>query len=146
MNSWKGVWATTPAESDDGKTVIVTGRRDVGSFRNNPRYSIRVNIGWPYSGDATGMPQGETSTLMEEVTERLADAFDRDPVAVMTGIYTGDNRRDLVFYTISTHILGRKLNEALADLPQLPLEISCENDPDWLEYDEMSSMLPDDAD
>ncbi|MDE6279689.1 MAG: DUF695 domain-containing protein, partial [Paramuribaculum sp.] len=42
------------------------------------------------------------------------------------------------FYTLSTHIFGRKLNEALKDMPVLPISIYCENDPDWLEYDEMS--------
>ncbi|MDE6320838.1 MAG: DUF695 domain-containing protein, partial [Muribaculaceae bacterium] len=43
-----------------------------------------------------------------------------------------------IFYTLSTHIFGRKLNEALAHLPQLPLSIYCENDAEWAEYDEMS--------
>lgn len=55
----------------------------------------------------------------------------------MTGVFTGDGERDWVFYTLSTHIFGRKLNEALSELPLLPIEISCENDPEWLAYDEM---------
>jgi len=42
-----------------------------------------------------------------------------------------------VFYTLSTHIFGKKLNAALESLPVLPLEIYAENDPDWAEYDEM---------
>ena len=56
----------------------------------------------------------------------------------MTGIFTGNGQRDWIFYTLSTHIFGRKLNEALSDLPLLPLSVYCENDPDWQEYDEMS--------
>lgn len=74
---------------------------------------------------------------MEEVQERLTSEFDKDPVAVLTGVYTGDGERNWVFYTLSTHIFGKKLNQALESLPLLPLEIYAENDPDWAEYDEM---------
>lgn len=121
--------------------VLVTGRKDVEKFRNNPKFSIRVEITWRYTmGEATadGMPQRDISETMEKVTDRLAEVFKKDPVAVMTGIFTGDGERNWIFYTLSTHIFGRKLNECLADMPQLPLEIYCENDSDWAAYDEMS--------
>jgi len=78
-----------------------------------------------------------TSTLMEEVQDALTSCFAKDPVAVLTGIFTGDDERNWVFYTLSTHIFGRKLNEALEKFPVLPLNIYCENDPEWLEYKEM---------
>lgn len=132
------VWWTAPAQSDGGRLIMVTGRRDVERFRSNPRFSIRVEVTWTYEGDASGMPDTATSQLMEEVQEALQRDFRRDPVAVLTGIFTGDGERNWVFYTLSTHIFGRKLNEALADFPTLPISIYCENDPDWQEYDEMS--------
>lgn len=132
------VWWTAPAQSDGGRLIMVTGRRDVERFRSNPRFSIRVEVTWAYEGDASGMPDTATSQLMEEVQEALQRDFRRDPVAVLTGIFTGDGERNWVFYTLSTHIFGRKLNEALADFPTLPISIYCENDPDWQEYDEMS--------
>lgn len=132
------VWWTAPAQSDGGRLIMVTGRRDVERFRSNPRFSIRVEVTWAYEGDASGMPDTATSQLMEEVQEALQRDFRRDPVAVLTSIFTGDGERNWVFYTLSTHIFGRKLNEALADFPTLPISIYCENDPDWQEYDEMS--------
>lgn len=131
-------WWTSPQESESGRIILVTGRKDVEKFRNNKKYSIRVEISWKYTGQEDGMPDYETSLLMEQVTERLEAVFLKDPVAVMTGIFTGDDERDWVFYTLSTNIFGKKLNEALADLPLLPLEIICENDPDWDAYKEMS--------
>lgn len=134
-------WWTSPQEGMSGNMVLVTGRKDVEKFRNNPKFSIRVEITWRYTmGEATadGMPQHDISETMEKVTDRLAEVFKKDPVAVMTGIFTGDGERNWIFYTLSTHIFGRKLNECLADMPLLPLEIYCENDPDWAEYDEMS--------
>lgn len=133
-----GEWWTAPAESDSGRLIMVTGRRDVAKFRSNPKFSVRVEVTWPYEADATGMPTIDTSSLMQQATELLQKCFDKDPVAVMTGIYTGDGERNWVFYTLSLNIFGRKLNEALAPLPLLPLKISAAEDPDWAEYDEMS--------
>lgn len=131
-------WWTAPAEAEDGNTVIVTGRKDIKKFRDNPRFSIRVEITWKYEGNASGMPSREDSEMMEKVTELLNETFDKDPVAVMTGIFTGDSERNWIFYTLSTHIFGKKLNEALAELPLLPLKIYSENDSDWSQYDEMA--------
>ncbi len=132
-------WWTAPTEGDNGGLIMVTGREDVEKFRSNPRFIYRIGITWRYEPDATGMPDLKTSELMSEVTDRLNEMFDRDPVAVMTGIYTGDGERNWIFYTLSTNIFGRKLNECLSDMPLLPLTIYAENDPDWAEYDEMST-------
>ena len=77
---------------------------------------------------------------MEEATDALNAELTKDPVAVMTGIYTGAGERNWVFYTLSTNIFNKKLNQALASLPLLPLTITAENDPDWSEYDEMRDL------
>lgn len=145
--SEKNDWWTSPTESENGRLIMVSGRRDVEKFRSNPRFSIRVEITWKYTGIPSGMPDEPTSKIMEAVTEALQTAFTKDPVAVMTGIYTGDNRRDWIFYTVSTHIFGRKVNEALAAFDLLPIEIYSENDPEWAEYAEMkelSEIVPED--
>lgn len=136
-----GEWLTAPATGDDGELVMVTGRTDVARFRDNPRFNIRVTVSWRY-GDS-GMPDTATSLLMQDVAERLVREFAADPVAVLTGIYTGAGLREWVFYTLSLNIFGRKLNERLADLPLLPLQIEAESDPAWHEYTEMSQVLED---
>ena len=135
-----GEWWTAPAESLDGDGIVmVTGRSDVAKFRANPKFSIRLTVTWPYDG---AMPNDEEAAAMQEVTEALGKTFATDPVAVLTGIYTGDGQRNWVFYTLSTHIFARKLNEALAAMPLLPLTMTAENDPAWHEYDEMSELAP----
>lgn len=133
-------WWTSPTESESGQLIMVTGRRDVEKFRKNPKFNIRIEISWEYQPDLNGMPDVATSTLMSEVTDALQDCFDKDPIAVMTGIYTGDGERNWIFYTLSTHIFNRKLNEALSLMPMLPLKIYAENDPDWEEYSEMKDL------
>ena len=145
MEEYPGEWWTTPTESDSdsGNTIFVTGRLDISKFQTNPRFSIRVTVTFTYKPSVTGMPDEETAEVIKEVTDRLVNVFHSDPVAVLTGIYTGDGIREWVFYTLSTNIFGRKFNEALSDLPLLPISISAENDPDWAEYREMRSLLDD---
>lgn len=102
-------WWTAPAESQDGRLIMVSGRKDVQSFRANPRFKIRIEVSWVYSAapDAA-MPDDETAQIMEEATDALQTVLKADPVAVMTGIYTGAGRRDWIFYTLSTHIFQKK--------------------------------------
>ena len=114
MNDW---W-TAPAEAPDGQIVMVTGRRDIAKYRNNPRFSIRVTVAWRYA--PAGMPSDADAETMGVATDGFTEVLAKDPVAVL-----------------STNIFNKKLNEALAPLPLLPLEISAENDPRWEEYDEM---------
>lgn len=130
-------WWTSPTESESGRLIMVTGRKDVEKFRSSGKYKIRVEITWKYEGNAAGMPDEPTATVMEAVQDALENAFKKDPVAVMTGVYTGDDERNWVFYTLSVHIFGKKINEALAPFDLLPISIYTENDPDWCEYDEM---------
>ncbi|MCM1093617.1 MAG: DUF695 domain-containing protein [Lachnospiraceae bacterium] len=130
-------WWTSPTESESGRLIMVTGRKDVQKFRTSGKYKIRVEITWKYLGNAAGMPDEPTATVMESVQEAMEASFKKDPVAVMTGIYTGDDERNWVFYTTSVHIFGKKINEALAPFDLLPITIYTENDPDWEEYDEM---------
>ncbi|MDE6238860.1 MAG: DUF695 domain-containing protein [Muribaculaceae bacterium] len=139
--SQRNDWWTCPTESEDGRLIIVSGRRDIDDFRKNPKFNIRVEITWRYSDapDAT-MPDDSLAQTMGEVTDALNAELDKDPVAVMTGIYTGAGERNWVFYTLSTNIFNKKLNQALAPFPMLPLSIYAENDPDWLEYAEMRDL------
>ena len=133
-------WWSFPAEGDSGKTVIVTGRDDIDTFRDSGKYIYRVNVGWRYNALPDGMPEEGDSLLMEQATDALLAAFKKDRVAVMTGIYTGDGRRDWIFYTKNLKIFSLVFNKALEPLDQMPLEIEAEEDGDWSEYREMRDM------
>ena len=133
-------WWSFPAEGDSGKTVIVTGRDDIDSFRDSGKYIYRVSVGWRDNALPDGMPEEGESLLMEQATDALLAAFKKDRVAVMTGIYTGDGRRDWIFYTKNLKIFSVVFNKALEPLDQMPLEIEAEEDGDWSEYREMRDM------
>ena len=136
-------WWSAPAESENGELIIVTGRRNMEAVIACGKYVNRVEVTWRYG--ETGMPDLKTSELMEQVTDSLKAVLKKDPVAVLTGIYTGAGERNWVFYTMSLHIFSKKFNEALADFEQLPLESYADNHPEWLEYKELlETEIPDD--
>ena len=134
-------WWTAPAESEDGRLIMVSGHSGIERFRKNPKFTIRVEVVWTYNkAHDAGMPSDEDAAIMGEATDNFQAILAKDPVAVMTGIFTGAGERTWVFYTLSTNIFQKKLNEAFAPLPLLPLEITAENDPDWEAYDEMQTF------
>lgn len=131
-------WWTAPAEGDSGELILVTGRRMMDEIIATGLFNNRIEITWKYEPDAKGMPDFATSKLMEQVHEALAAEFKKDPVAILTGIYTGAGERNWVFYTRSVNIFGRKINEILAPFELLPITLYAEKDPEWNEYREMS--------
>ena len=50
------------------------------------------------------------------------------------GVYTGQGKRDMVFICRNNKAFGERLNEALAGLPELPITIYAELDPENEEY------------
>ena len=136
-------WVSFPADADNGKTVIVTLREEISSYRDSGKYNYRIDVHWDYSAKPDGMPDDTDAPLLEEATDSLLAAFKKDPVAVMTGIYTGDGRRDWIFYTRSLFIFQKVFNRGLEAIDRtLPLLIEAEEDPEWEEYSELRANLP----
>lgn len=126
-----------PAESESGKTIIVTGRDNVEKARESGKYIYRVTVIWKYEGKPDGMPKESDAEMMEKATDGFLAVTKKDSAAILTGIYTGDGERDWVFYTRSLHIFQNILNRALEPLPLLPIEVEAAEDPLWEEYAEM---------
>lgn len=141
-------WWTSPTEADNGKTVIVTGRDYMDEIIAKGKFIYRVNVGWNYNSLPDGLPEDEDAKLMEKATDALLAEFKRDKVAYLTGIYTGDGRRDWIFYTCNLNIFGKVFNRALETLDPMPLSIEAESDPAWEEYLEMKeiSYVPENED
>ena len=138
-------WWTYPAESEDGQTILITGRDEIEKWQKPGKFPIRVTASWDYTPKPDGMPSDADADHMEQATDALLDDFRKDKAAVMTGIYTGAGRRDWVFYTHSLNIFGKVFNRALAPLPELPLKFEYAEDPDWEEYCDMreATYVPD---
>lgn len=127
-------WWTAPTQGEKGGTVMVTGRDGLDAIIAGGKYPYRVEVSWEYDPDPSGMPREEDALQMEKATDAMLATFAKDKIAYLTGIYTGDGRRDWVFYTKNLAIFGRVLNRALEDLDTMPLLIEALSDPEWEEY------------
>lgn len=133
----KDNWFSAAAEADNGAPIFINGRLDLEAFKNSGKFNERVEIYWHYEKGFNEMPHDEEGLRMEEVLECLKKAMEKDKLAILTGIYTGNGERTLVFYTRTSHVFGERLNEALAPFELLPIELYVEIDKDWNEYNEM---------
>lgn len=133
----KDNWFSAAAEADNGAPIFINGRLDLEAFKNSGKFNERVEIYWHYKKGFNEMPHDEEGQRMEEVLECLKKAMEKDKLAILTGIYTGNGERTLVFYTRTSRVFGERLNEALAPFELLPIELYVEIDKDWNEYNEM---------
>lgn len=128
-------WFTALSENEDGTYTFISGRSGIEEFINSGKLKERVEVTWNYEKDERGVPVNDKEAqIMEAVEERLRHAMEKDKLAILTGIYTGQGKREWVFITRNTAAFGRRLNEALEGLPKLPIEIYAEQDPDNEEY------------
>ena len=130
-------WFTDITESDGGAMIVVCGRDEIDEFRDSGKFKERVEITWAYLPDAQAMPSLDEAGRMEEAQEALQRAMEKDKLAILTGVYTGDGSRTWVFYTRNIPAFGERLNAALAPFERLPIAIYTEKDPEWNEYREM---------
>lgn len=138
-------WFTAIAESETGnRTIFISGRCHIDEFRESGKFPFRAEITWNYHPDLNGMPDESSAQLMEETLTALKKAMEKDKLAILTGIYTGDSERNMIFYTRNITAFGNRLNEALATFEQLPITIYTENDSEWNEYAEMQELNPGD--
>lgn len=133
-------WWTYPCEAENGRKILVSGRDGVDKERLSGKYIYRVEVCWKYRSETDGMPDVESADMLGKVTDALEETFSKENVAVMTGIYTGDGRRDWVFYVKNLNIFSGVFNKALRELPTLPLEFEAEEDAGWEEYMQMREM------
>ena len=135
-------WFSGMALNDAEQPVFITGRDDIEEFRNCGKLKERVEIYWKYEASANGMPTEKEADLMNKAQEALRTVVEKDKLAILTGVYTGNNERTMVFYARTANVFGERLNDALKNFPLLPITIYVEKDPEWNEYAEMLEIRP----
>ncbi|MGM9794793.1 MAG: DUF695 domain-containing protein [Candidatus Aphodosoma sp.] len=135
-------WFSGMALNDAEQPVFITGRDDIEEFRNCKKLKERVEIYWKYDASANGMPTEKEADLMNKAQETIRSVVEKDKLAILTGVYTGNNERTMVFYARTAKVFGERLNDALKSFPLLPITIYVEKDPDWNEYAEMLEIRP----
>ena len=86
-------WFTALSEDEAGHLVTVSGRDELTEFIQSGKFKERAEITWKYEGDDKGMPEDELAEKMETVQETLRKAMEKDKLSILTGVYTGQERR-----------------------------------------------------
>lgn len=138
-------WFTALSDNEDGTYTFISGRSGIDEFIKSGKMKQRVEVTWKYEADEKGMPAiDKEAQIMEAVEERLRKAIEKDKLGILTGIYTGQGKRDWIFIVRNLNAFGERLNDALAGLPQLPIEIYAENDPENEEYKSLLELKGED--
>ena len=133
-------WFTAFSEDEEGRLISIYGRDELSEFMACGKLKERVEITWPYEGDARAMPTDEVAERMEVFETTVRKVMEKDKLAILTAVYTGGNARVWVFYTRTVRVFGERLNEALASHEAYPISIYTELDPEWEEYQDMYEM------
>ena len=133
-------WFTTLSHTDNKQLVFLNVRKGIQNFFETGKLRVRVDIAFPYSSESDGMPDEASAKLIEEIEPLLKKTIEKDKLAILTGNYTGGGQKDWTFYTRHLPTFGERLNACLAPYPPLPLEIHCEEDPEWSDYQEMLQL------
>ena len=69
---------------------------------------------------------------MRPLEDQLVTAFEAANAGVLAFVFTHRGTREWHFYVDEAADLSALINEALAELPGLPIAFELEDDPDWV--------------
>jgi hypothetical protein len=128
------VWSAGEGENE-GTPFILRYRPHLQDFIATEKYTKRLTIIWQYeSDDELLLPNDEDIDLMQEVENALVDSLENDLQCVLAYVYVGQNQKEWHWYSSDIKVTGLRLNEALDEFDQLPIELSSDDDPNWEEY------------
>ena len=141
-DTWAGVEG-----SQDGVPLAIRVRSHLQALIGHPDLPNRLVVGWAYAPDGaprrSGMPTREQSAALTALEDALVAGLEAgpEPAAVLIGSWTGEGRREWVWYGREAGRLEAALNRALASLPPYPLDLDLEADPEWAHYSTLLAEL-----
>ncbi len=135
-------WTATQGTLDGRPAFLrIQNGIDQATRARNPH---RVTIAWKYpdNGD-DGMPPIELKDRFHELEDALDNAIIEDGTGVLSLVLTTAGRREWHVHFSETKDLQASINNAFAELPEMPITLTAEFDPDWSDYNYFISTLVD---
>ena len=79
------------------------------------------------------MPSEQETEAMRSFEDALDNALDPDGLAILAFVHTHGGTRRWHYYLEDVRTVGQRINAALADRPNLPIELEVVDDPEWQE-------------
>jgi hypothetical protein len=131
----EAVWSTAiQTRPSDQHRIIHRFRSEFGPTFQRSLYPDRVIIAWTYPSDS-GMPSTAEREAMDRMEDLLEPHVEKDGLATLVLVSTGEGLREWVYYTKSREAFMAKMNEAFKGLPRFPIEVDLWADPKWERYE-----------
>ena len=134
-------WLTATAKEDE-LTVIFRLLPEIPTGLVTANFPARIEIVWTYqSPNESGMPGPDIQQIMNQFEEHLVNSWQNAGLGYLTMLITGNNICEWQWYLKDVDEALLILNEAIADLPTLPIDIHTEIDPDWYAYSNFMQQI-----
>ncbi len=129
-------WATAVSTNrNDGRKIIFRYAEQLHPNFDRASQPIRFIIVWKYQSE-TGQPIAGDHQRMSLLEETLESALEKDHIATLALVSTGEGLREWTYYAKSDHEFMARLNYAFAGMPEFPIEIHSASDPNWDVYEQ----------
>jgi hypothetical protein len=130
-------WLTLQDGPDEDAVFIRALRRPPADQASRPALIVAA---WPYDlDDEKGLPDRKTYEQMHAFQEAVHKALGESGVGIEAASLLGRGVKEWRYYATDPEAFLQVFNEALAGLPEFPIEMQSYDDPDW---DGLTELLP----
>lgn len=120
---------------EDGLPVIMKFINELPDQSVVDRYPFLTVISWKYDGSQNnGMPLEKVNKRMILLEEALEDSMESSKIFTHAYSRTGNNLKELVYFTTEQEAFMTVLNQALESHDEYPIEIAFYEDREWAEF------------
>jgi hypothetical protein len=119
----------------DGMPIIWKLVDRLPSAEVRARFPWLTVIAWKYEGSGNnGMPSEAVNKQMKTLEQRIGDALQAEGVCEHAYSRTGNNLKELVYYTTDQDKFMDSFNAELKGHPRYPIEILFREDREWSDF------------
>lgn len=118
--------------------VIVKFVNELPAQEIRSKFTILTVISWKYNGcNNNGMPEDEINLKMVSLESAIENSDNNNSNYTHAYSRTGNNIKELIYYSCSQETFMDNLNETLAENERYPIEINFYEDSEWLELQKL---------
>ena len=134
-------WATAISTNvRSGRKIIFRYAQEFSPTLDRDSLPVRVIIVWRYQSDS-GQPNSGEHQRMNLLEDALDPVLNADHFATLALVSTGEKLREWTYYAASEDGLMTRLNHALAEMEEFPIEIHTALDPKWTVYEQFKASV-----
>lgn len=134
-------WLTGTAV-EEGVNVLFRLLPHIPLDINTPDFPDRVEIIWNYQSEhESKLPGPQDREQMSQFEELLINLWQEQDRGYLTMLFTGNQVCHWQWYVRDQEQALENLNQALTDLPALPIQIHSQHDPDWHAYTDFMQQV-----